>query len=81
MSLSLLSKLERANGLEAASGICGMSSTVLFPPAVIFSERVGAEGSDALVWLRSCERQASDEFFTLLVIILLGMVNISVLAL
>lgn len=79
--LSPLSKLEGTNGLDSAPGICRVSSGVFLPFSVIIIITYTVSGSSAAPFsLRCCERPPYDDFFALLIVVLLGVVDISFLA-
>lgn len=79
LPLSGSSKMEYTNVLESDSGTCDVLFGVSFTSFIIFYMTFSVAGSSAPLFLpRCCKRQASDDFFTLLVTILLSPVDHSV---
>lgn len=82
LPLRPLSKPECIIGPDSASDLCGVSSgRFLACSKNVFTESAAVGGFDALASLRCCEHLPSEVFFALLVFILLGVVDLSVLVL
>lgn len=81
MALSMSSKTECGNNLDASFGLCCMSLVVFFASsAIAIVKKAVLHGFAVLMMLRSCWPLTSDHFLAPHAIIMLGVVTVNVLA-